>query len=354
MEIYAKFGTNVILLPYRDEECLIPAQDRRDLTVEMTHTASYQVLLCTNDVLIPCGRVNGGLCGLALSGPDVLKELLAANPQLANSLITRSGTALVLWVQATDFVPPGFRGHQVSWLADQDGVALRRRPPWPPGWQAWGGKIAAVRVADLNLRWEPGLALHFVKESVLHRCGPPFLPGNGGEQLFNQKFWAAYAGARLGVRYWPLGRQFQRREPDTQVWQPVSDEVLMHQLSDFISGEAKLLGYPFLPAPKRLRLVLGEMRVQFAQDVNDQAAAVTRFLARHVVESPRKNTTTRELHAAYCEVQLQENLPAISRSVFALLIGPALAARWGLHRSHSLIRKGRAKCGYRGIQITGC
>ena len=122
-------------------------------------------------------------------------------------------------------------------------------------------------------------------------------------------------------------------------------------MGGFISTESRLLGRPFQPSLKKLRNLLGELRIQFAQDDLELPLAVTRFLAEYVVQCADQNVTTRELHDAYCRVQPRAKLPAISRSVFELLVGPALAERWGLRRSHSLAREGGAKCGYRGIQL---
>lgn len=350
-EIYASFGKDTIFVPFGDDGCLLPAEELKSLTLATTRTHSYQASLCSADVAILCGRINGGLCGLAPVDPEVISELMEANPQLANTMFTQTPSGTVFWVRATDFVPPSFRSEKLKWLSDRDAVVLRRRPPWPPDWEASGKEIATVRIVDLNLHFDPGLAIHLIKAAAEHRCGPPFLAGRWGRKTFNHKFWAGFFGTIMAIRYFPRDRRFERFDPKAHEWRSLTEELLMHKLCDFISGESELLGYPVLPAHKKLRLLIAELRIQFVQDDVDQPLAVAQFLADHVELCAGKDVTTRELHAAYCMVQPQENLPVIARPVFELLVGPALATRWGLRRSHSVLRDNRSKCGYRGIRI---
>lgn len=354
-EIYAAFGQDTILVPFGDDGCLLEAEELNSITLAYTRTNSYQASLCSSDVAILCGRINGGLCGFSLASPEACGELMGANPGLANTLVTETPSGAILWVRATDCVPQGFRGEQVTWLSDRDAVVLRRRPPWPPDWQASGKEIATVRIVDLNLHFDPGMAVHLIKADAEHWCGPPFLPGRWGRKIFNPKFWAGFAGSIMAIRYFSWDRRFERFDPEAREWRSITEELLMHKLCNFISGESKLLGHPVLPGLKMLRLLVGELRIQCVQEDVDQPLGVARFLVDHVEPCPGQDMTTRELHAAYCQHQSQADLPAISQPVFEQLIGPALAARWGLRRSHSLLRDDRAKCGYRGIRLkAGC
>ena len=354
-DIYDRFGQDTVLVPFRDGHCLLSADERKSLTLAFTRTNSYQASLCDADVAVPCGRINGGLCGLTFADPQALQELLEANPMLANTLATETPSGFVLWVRPLDVLPAGFSGRRVKWLADTAAVVLRLRLPWPAGWSASGEEIVAVNVGELNLDCDPALKMHMLQTVIQSRWGPPFQVGSCGGRTLNPRFWAGFAGVQLQVRYRPRERRFECFDSALPEWLPLTEEVLMRRVSDFINVESQRLGYPFAPSLKHLRLLFGEMRIQFPEDDVEQPLAVARFIMDHVERCPGHDLTTRELHAAYCQSQSQTGLPAISQPVFEQLIGPALATRWGLRRSHSLSRDGGAKCGYRGIRLkVGC
>lgn len=350
-DIYERFGLDTVLVPFEDKQCLLSAQERKSLTLAFTRTNSYQASLCSADVAVLCGQINRGLCGLTFADPQTLEEFLAANPLLANTLTTETPSGFVLWIRTLDFLPTAFKGERVRWLADTDAVVLRRRLPWPADWHAGEGEIMKVKVGTLNFDCDAGLQRHVLQTVLQWRWGPPFQVGSRGSKTLNFSFWAGLVGVLLQVRYRAWERRFECFDPEGREWLPLSEERLMRRIGDCINVEAQRMGCPAALSLKQLKPVLAELRVQFPEDDVEQPLAVARFIKDHVETCPGHDLTTRELHAAYCRCQSSAGLPAISQSMFEQLIGSALATRWGLRRSHSLIREGGAKCGYRGIRL---
>lgn len=352
MEIYEKFGWDSLLLPCRDGDCILSPEQWRTLTVEKTHTAHYQNLLCTNDVGIVGGRANGRLSGLAFLDPGQAASLLEHNPGLVDSLFTLTPGGLIVWLRAKDFMALSFRGTCLRWVSDNDVVTLRRAPPAAPDWKVGGEQVATVNVADLVLPMDPTLASHLIESGAMLRRGGRFLDGlKPGKLKLNPGFWGDFAGKSLRIRYLPKDRQFESLNPAALDWQPWSVERLSAELAEFVRQHAARSGRPFFPLGKDLSPVIEEMRVQLAVDLPTQEAGVRHFVATQVIALERSDLTTQELNQAFLRFQVSQRLPKVSTSLFELLIGPLVERQFGVRKSHSLQREGGAKRGYRGIGL---
>jgi hypothetical protein len=352
MEIYEKFGWDSLLLPCRDGDCILSPEQWRTLTVEKTHTAHYQNLLCTNDVGIVGGRANGRLSGLAFLDPGEASSLLEHNPGLADSLFTLTPGGLIVWLRAKDFMALSFRGTCLRWVSDNDVVTLRRAPPAAPDWKVGGEQVATVNVADLVLPMDPTLASHLIESGAMLRRGGRFLDGlKPGKLKLNPGFWGDFAGKSLRIRYLPKDRQFESLNPAALDWQPWSVERLSAELAEFVRQHSARSGRPFFPLGKDLSPVIEEMRVQLAVDLPTQEAGVRHFVATQVIALERSDLTTQELNQAFLRFQVSQRLPKVSTSLFELLIGPLVERQFGVRKSHSLQREGGAKRGYRGIGL---
>lgn len=350
-EIYSLLGQDTLLLAYAGQRCLRSPDELRTLTPAATRTNVYQRDLLAHDVVLPCGKVNGGLCGLVVNEVESIKSFLRLNPDLRTTAASDTPSGVVFWFRTSGFRPPSFRGKALSWLADEELVLVRRAPPADLGWSTLrAGQPSPLNLLRLDLSLDPELADHWARHRMVHRFGGPFRSMKGGGRSLNIEFCAAYATDLLRIRYHPGARFFDWVAPESEDPSIVAPELLARRLSDLIFA-AMDAANPYRPRHEELVAVMRHLRIHASVEEMDADAVIQAFVQECLAPQRQSAVTTEELARACAEFCRARRLPVLSRNVLLLRIGVLLGQRFGTRASNSIVRNGRPHRGFRAISL---
>lgn len=353
-EIYERLGTNTLLVPVKDSQCLLNAKELAALTLADSHKASHQNLLLSNEVAAVCGSPSLGLCGIQLHDPALRADPGSLTPALAGALVTDTVSGKILWLRVTDLRPPHQNFREVSWLAKDCLVRLRSRPPNLPEWRVIrDGVVPNLTLEAIGPLSHLDLSEYLRFHLVEHRHGTSFLYEGQPAGSLNPAHWAAWLKEMPGVEYWPAHRSFRLRDFTTKEWEPVTTERLCRVIADIIHRRSRRTGPAYTATLKELKAVLDHLKFIAAVEPRDDRAIIRDFVAAQVEPRPGANTTTAELTTAlhgYCQ---QHGLRPVAKTFFELEVGAVLGERFGVRLSHSIVREGTARHGYRGVLLKG-
>lgn len=350
-EIYALLGADTILLPHANGRCLLSPGQLLTLTPVATRTPAYQQALRANDIVVPCGKVNRGLCALVLHDLHLLDTLLRLNPDLGKTAASDTPSGVVFWFRTSGFTPPSFNGNRMSWLADKESVLVRRSPPADPGWVVLrAGVPLPLNTAGLDLSPSPSLAEHWTRNYLVHRFGDPFRSTRNGGRSLSIEFWCAYAVDLLHIRYHPGARVFDWVTAGTNQPTVVAPELLARQLGDLIFTTTEAAA-PYRPRHDELMALLRHLRVQAAVPEPDADAVLQEFVQQCLSPQRQSAVTAGELARACDAFCRARHLPPPSRNVILLRVGALLGQLFGTRASNSVVRDGRPHRGFRAISL---
>lgn len=350
-EIYTLLGADTILLPYTAGRCLLTPEQLRTLTPAATRTPAYQRDLLANDIVVPCGKTNGGLCALVVHSVAAVLPMFDANPLLHDALATETPDGAVIWIRAVGVTPPTCRSESLSWLADDAVVIIRHAPPAQSGWSVIrSGGPALLKPIRLDLSADADLDEHFFGHGIHHRHGDPFVLLPQGGRRVNAGFWAAYAIRHLGIRFHPSTRLYDWLAPGRQQPSIVAPEYLAQQLGKLIFVATDGI-QPHRASRDELLDVLEHLRIEAAVEEFDFLPAIEAFVRDRIVPQRFQSVTAEELLVAFEEFRVSLNLPPISAGCCLQHVGAVLARLHGTRASHSIIRGGRPHRGFRAISL---
>ncbi len=88
-----------------------------------------------------------------------------------------------------------------------------------------------------------------------------------------------------------------------------------------------------------------------AVDLTPRRCPVQAFAKRYLERAPDKDMTTEEIGAFYSEVAAAGEAERLSRGAFLRVLPGAMAAVFGLRKSHAIKRDGKTMRGFRGVTI---
>lgn len=350
-ELHSMLGPDTILLPYSGGRCLLPPEQLRTLTPAATRSPAYQQDLLAHDIVVPCGKVNGGLCALAVHDLHHLDALLRLNPDLKGTAAADTPTGLVFWLRSSGFTPPSFSGNRISWLADDSSLLVRRCPPADPGWLVVrDGLPLPTNTLRLDLSPSPSLAEHWTRQRLAHRFGDPFRSTKNGARCLNVEFWCGYAIDQLHIRYHPGARVFDWVPSGSTEPTMVAPELLARQVGDLIFTTTEAAA-PYRPRHDELMGLLRHLRIQAAVPEPDANAVLQEFVQQCLSPQPQSAVTAGELARACDAFCRARHLPPPSRSVVLLRVGALLGQLFGTRKSNSVMRNGRQFRGFRALSL---
>lgn len=350
-QIYSLLGADTILLPYTNGRCVLTPDKMFTLTPGATRTPAYQQALHANDIVVPCGKVNRGLCALVLHDLHLLDTFLRLNPDLKGTAATDTPTGLVFWLRSSGFTPPSFSGNLISWLADKESVFVRRCPPADPGWLVVrAGVPLPLNTSGLDFSPSPSLAEHWTLNRLAHRFGDPFRSTKNRARCLNVEFWCGYAIDLLQIRYHPGARVFDWVPSGASEPSGVAPELLARQIGDLIFTATEAAA-PYRPRHDELTAVLRHLRVQAAVPEPDADAVLQAFVQQCLSPQRQSAVTAGELARACDAFCRARHLPPPSRNVILLRVGALLGQLFGTRASNSVVRDGRPHRGFRAISL---
>lgn len=350
-QIYSLLGADTILLPYTKGRCLLSPGQLLTLTPAATQAPAYQQALLTHDIVVPCGKVNGGLCALVLHDLHHLDALLRLNPDLKGTAVADSPTGLVFWLRSSGFTPPSFNGNLISWLAEKESVLVRRCPPADAGWLVLrAGVPLALETLRLDFSPSPSLAEHWTRHRLAHRFGDPFRSTKNGGRSLNIEFWCGYAIDQLQIRFHPGARVFDWAPSGATEPTLVAPELLARQVGDLIFTTTEAAA-PYRPRHDELMALLRHLRVQAAVPEPDADAVLQEFVQQCLSPQRQSAVTAGELARACDAFCRARHLPPPSRNVILLRVGALLGQLFGTRASNSVVRDGRPHRGFRAISL---
>lgn len=340
-----------MLLPYANQRCRLTPDELRTLTPAATRTHAYQHNLLTHDIVLPCGKINGGLCALFVHDVSLVKPLLRLNPDLRTTAASDAPSGVAFWFRASGFTPPSLRGKSLLWLADNELVRLRCAPPADPGWSVLcAGQPLALSLWTLDLSLDPELADHWMRHGLAHRHGGPFRSTKNAGRTLNIEFWCAYAVDLLQIRYHPGARVFDWIPPEAEKPSIVAPELLARRVGDVIFAATDAAN-PYRPRHEEVMAVMRHLRLQAAVEELDADAVIQAFV-QQCLSPQRQSAVTADELAMACDAFCRERrLPVLSRNVLLLRIGALLGQRFGTRASNSVMRDGRCHRGFRAISL---
>lgn len=350
-EIYSLLGEDTLLLADAGQRCLLTPEQLRTLTPAATRTPTYQRDLLTNDIVVPCGTINSGLCAVVVHDLHLLDPLLRLNPDLGKTAASDTPSGVVFWFRTSGFTPPSFNGNRMSWLADNSSVLVRRCPPADPGWLVVrAGVPLALNTVRLDLSPSPSLAEHWTRHRLAHRFGDPFRSTKNGGRGLNVEFWCGYAIDQLHIRYHPGARVFDWVPSGATEASMVAPELLARQVGDLIFTTTEAVA-PYRPRHDELMGLLRHLRVQAAVPEPDANAVLQEFVQKCLSPQPQSAVTAGELARACDAFCRARHLPPPSRSVVLLRVGALVGQLFGTRKSNSVMRNGRQFRGFRALSL---
>jgi hypothetical protein len=244
-----------------------------------------------------CGGV-AGLLALVFSSVESAVDILAANPALAGTLVTRLGTALVVWLKPLNRLPPS---------TALEGVLIITAGLVPVH-----GPVAPIELSvyhhghpkDIDLETlvcTSPLKEFFNTWSIQERFGAPVIKV-GRRVALNPAFWAVKISKDVGLGFDPnRGAFLGPGNPDTLIETSrlpgLIAGVLQHARS-FVPGFP-----PDEPRPKTIRCILDSIRMFCAIQRPSEAEALRSFVLTCLEPKLGGAVTVNEVTARFLQLR---------------------------------------------------
>ena len=320
--------------------------------------AAYFAELARHPLGVMCGPGSENLCAL-MAANKPCAAFLRDNPALLNSLIVHpSGDLILLFLRFKDMPPPVCLPAEGKWFGSGQVVPVFERAPGsfflclnpvPP---------AVVACSDINWDALPNLHLELRLGVLARQHGPEVLATPGGRPRVNENFWAGFCVSVLGIRYDTQAGEFIQVSTAGQPRVPVTGEVVMADLTRVLLLRSQSPGREILALHREhrhLKRILDLVKVLGAEKSCDDRDNLVAFLQEAVESCPGASVTAEELFRAYRVFCAAAQIAAISERRFHPLVTEWLQQRFQVDKSHSILREGTARRGFRdlGLRQTG-
>jgi len=177
--IYARLGSNTVLLPlqFGTKKCL--ARGWQKTQIADTQTAAYSASLLVANVGVSLGAPSEGLISIDLDDDDVAAELLDKNPSLASTLRTRGVRGCNLWVRIDGDYPGSCKLFSKAqnkpvgeWRSTGNYTAIYGRHPTGCDY-TWLVDAPAVTLKYSDIIWPDDVSVSEPSKSVVREVGKP-------------------------------------------------------------------------------------------------------------------------------------------------------------------------------------
>ena len=347
-DIYRCFGQNTVLIPLRDGKSLVGQWNK--LTLEQSHAPKHQAALWGADIGVACGPASQNLCGLRVQDTVTFERLLADNPALRGTLMTRGPAATTLWIRVTGFCPTTKTLDTWSWLSSGAiGIVLAR----PPGAQYQCVNAAQPVTVKLDdIVWPDSMMGAFIDEKVTLEQGAVALPGE--KPRLNLHYVAGYFKEACKLLYDPHQQRMFVPDASRQRYVVMHENVVMAGLSNMMVkfGRAKeLAGAPIDRSPRVLRQLIQILQVIAVGRLPAEQDSVVRFLTDRVESHQDVDITTEELFGAYQDFCTQAGFQPCTENEFQRRIPDLVRERFGVAKRHCIERDGRHRRGFPHVRL---
>lgn len=345
--LYTVFGV-ADLLPMPDGEAMTVAQ------AAALVPAAYLRQLTLHPVGVRCGPESQNLYALMI--PEALcAAFLMENPVLEKTLLvlTPSGSILV-FLRLKDRPPYAGLTAEGTWFGP--GQVVRVFAPGPHGGFLCLHAAEPAEVTFAELRWDslPHLHLEFRLGALTCQHGPELIAFPADRPCLNVNFWGAFCVSELGIRYDTEAKEFHRVSPASQDPVRVTAESIMADVARVLLLRSQSPGRQALVHQREyrhLRRILDMVKVLGAVEPPDGRENLVRFLVAAVEFRPGGSVTAGELFRGYRVFCSTNQVTGGSPTWFHQHATPWLKQHLQVEKSHSIIRDGTARRGFRDLGL---
>ena len=212
--------------------------------------------------------------------------------------------------------------------------------------------IYEARLGAIN--WPGTMSKAFLPSIIASDYGLPSKTHPNGKITINLLFFAKYFAEDATVRYFESAKTFHYLDPAIDQIVQVESGRLKHILAIFlmrIQGYFPHIDLFTLAQPKGLDLLEKALRIVASTPAPEQEDLMITFLDQGIVSYTGGTATSDELFQEFCRFCAARNVAPMSRRLFDRTIGPVLRDRFNVSRTHSLVRDGSWRRGYRNIRV---
>lgn len=316
-------------------------------------SAGYQLDLAEQDVAVPFGRPSGGLCALVIPhGDEAWVGMLAANPQLQQSLRVEHPVGMVLFLRPQDAVPASVRDGGRAWLGDGALLTIEVRGGWtalPPG--APMREPANVRLAELDWRPLGSLGRSLLRDALLPQHGELFTSPVPARGRLNLHFWSAYLLADLRLRFHARRGVFEQHDTGVGAWVERVQPVVQQLADQAVHQATAEWGTAHHPRPVELHRLVAQMKLAGTVDVPDAREFFRQCLAEGLVRQSGASVTGADVLGMVARRHQQDERPMPSRSLAGRWVNELIFELFSAPQHRNLKPNRKWARGFRGLRL---
>ncbi len=350
--LYEKLGP-ALLLPIRKGDNAPANEEWQSLTFDKTQTMPYLRELSQSTIAVACGNLSSQLCGIRFPTEEALNQFQVDNPKLAEALVVKGPSGLVLFMKIVGFCPGTQNLMTCVWLSDEAWVIVHQRDIEAAPCEFSGGpKPVSIAFSEIDLDSTAKAAIY--PQVLAAMYGGPTALDKQRNRILNPNYWAHWYSSEAGIQYHPGQKKFVKLDPSDGSFKSICDELIMRGLQEFIHRFEPVLGssvHQRAIADKELRKILSHMKIVAVGEFDEDLDALPRFLDARVERRQGADVTSGDLLLAYNCFCQNERLPALTRHEFFRALPAAMREKFGISSSHDLKREDGARRGYVNVSL---
>jgi len=347
------FGPNTLLVPLPSGQPTIRHSGFSPPTPAIVASAGYQLDLAERDIALAPGRPSGGLCALVIPhGDDAWVGMLAANPQLQQSLRVEHPDGMVLFLRPRGTIPASVRDGGRAWLGDGALLTIKVRGGWtvlPSGTPV--REAVNVRLEELDWRPLGSLGRSLLRDALLPQHGALFDSPVAARGRLNLRFWSAYLLADLRLRFHARRGVFEQHDTGAGAWVERVQPVVQQLAEQAVHQATAEWGTAHHPRPVELCRLVAQMKVGGAVDVPDAREFIRQCLVEGLVRQPGTRVTGAEVLAMIARRHQQNGRPMPSRSLAGRWINELVFELFSAPQHRNLKPNRKWARGFRGLRL---
>jgi hypothetical protein len=344
---YTCFGNETLLVPVKQGQ--IDA-DLKQATLKNSYSDTWQQRLNDDDIAVCCGIESHGLCAIRFENKVRLDAFLDTNPALRETTLTSSPQGYFLWLRLTagGFCPGSHQFADFQWISEGSVIVSKRE--MCSHWR-FENEFKPLAIAFDQLVWPVEAVTTFAYESLAHQF-PITVKDRHGRLILNDRMVAATFALQNSVFFDPALQRFFS-EDGQKTW--LYDEVVKLRLLkvlDYFAIFGTKYGYSVDTGARHLNQILDLLRIVCVRQPVDEDVAIATFVEAQLTPTVGRDVTIGEAYASYLDYCSRQKRPAFAKSEFQNRIAGAVKKRYGLARSHSILRDNRCVRGFHGLQVS--
>ena len=271
-----RLGGKPVFLHIPSQQKFPVAAEWQKTSYEETQRPEYIEKLLTGNIGVLMGKASGNLCAIDVDSDARADEFEKLNPMLADTFQTKGARGRNFWVIVRGDYP---ELHKIKAGTE----------PWGE-WRGHGGQTvvygkhpngfnytypkagkAAVEIEFADIVWPSDTDKPWEdKEAEQHRLdlearyGQPFKVKTVDDDIvvvgINESFWAASYYCQNKVLFEPTEKKFYQYDPDTGLWDIISEDVIKQEISRDILEQGRANQQPSTQHMRSDRLLSGITR----------------------------------------------------------------------------------------------